>query len=51
MNFCPWKEEILEGMLSNDVIGFQVRKHRDNFLNTVDSINQLEKVLNFMLRM
>lgn len=35
---CPWKEEILEGMLSNDLIGFQVRRYRDNFLNTVDFV-------------
>lgn len=35
---CPWKEEILEGMLSNDIIGFQVRRHRENFLNTIDFV-------------
>jgi trehalose 6-phosphate synthase len=31
----PWKEEILEGMLANDVIGFHIRRHAMNFLDTV----------------
>jgi trehalose 6-phosphate synthase len=31
----PWKEEILEGMLANDVVGFHIRRHAMNFLDTV----------------
>jgi trehalose 6-phosphate synthase len=33
---CPQKKEILEGLLSYDLLGFQIRYHCDNFLATVD---------------
>ncbi|MGQ9545685.1 MAG: alpha,alpha-trehalose-phosphate synthase (UDP-forming) [Dehalococcoidia bacterium] len=33
---CPWKEEILEGLLANDLIGFHTLYHCNNFLETVD---------------
>lgn len=33
---CPWKNEILWGMLGNDVMGFHIRYHCDNFLSSVD---------------
>ncbi len=32
----PWKEELLDGMLGNDVLGFHLRYHCQNFLDTVD---------------
>ena len=32
----PWKEELLEGMLGNDLLGFHLRYHCQNFLETVD---------------
>lgn len=32
---CPWKMEILEGLLANDILGFHLRYHGDNFLKTV----------------
>jgi trehalose 6-phosphate synthase len=32
----PWKEELLEGMLGNDLLGFHLRYHCQNFLATVD---------------
>lgn len=33
---CPWKEEILEGLLANDIIGFHTRYNCNNFLDTID---------------
>ncbi|MFA5159650.1 MAG: trehalose-6-phosphate synthase, partial [Candidatus Omnitrophota bacterium] len=33
---CPWQDEILEGMLGSDVIGFHTQFHCNNFLDTVD---------------
>ena len=33
---CPWQEEIVRGLLGNDLLGFHVRYHRNNFLDTVD---------------
>jgi trehalose 6-phosphate synthase len=32
---CPWQREILEGLLANDVLGFHIRYHCDNFIDTV----------------
>jgi len=34
----PWKEELLDGMLGNDLLGFHLRFHCQNFLETVDSM-------------
>jgi len=33
---CPWREEILEGMLGADLVGFHLQQHCNNFLDTVD---------------
>jgi len=33
---CPQKKEILEGLLSYDILGFQILYHCDNFLAAVD---------------
>ncbi|MBI2683277.1 MAG: trehalose-6-phosphate synthase [Acidobacteriales bacterium] len=32
----PWKEELLDGMLANDLFGFHLRLHCQNFLETID---------------
>src|SRR5690242_9152228 len=32
----PWKEELLDGMLGNDLLGFHLRHYCANFLDTVD---------------
>ncbi len=31
----PWKEELIDGMLGSDLVGFQVRQYSSNFLDTV----------------
>ncbi|HET6203899.1 MAG TPA: trehalose-6-phosphate synthase [Planctomycetota bacterium] len=33
---CPWRVEVLEGMLGADVLGFHLQQHCNNFLDTVD---------------
>lgn len=33
---CPWKHELLNGLLGNDILGFQRRDHCMNFIETVD---------------
>ena len=33
---CPWQEDILDGLLGNDLLGFHIRYHCNNFLDTVD---------------
>ncbi len=33
---CPWKKELLEGLLANDIVGFHLRYHANNFAETVD---------------
>src|SRR5271154_3197281 len=32
----PWGEELLDGLLGNDLLGFHVHFHCQNFLDTVD---------------
>ena len=32
---CPWKKEILEGLLGNDLLCFHIRYHCNNFIDTV----------------
>ena len=32
----PWKEELLDGLLGNDLLGFHLRYHCQNFLEAVD---------------
>jgi trehalose 6-phosphate synthase len=33
---CPWKEEIISGLLGSTVLGFHTRFHCNNFMDTVD---------------
>ena len=33
---CPWREELLEGLLGNTLLGFHTPFHCKNFLETVD---------------
>ncbi|MDP1709352.1 MAG: trehalose-6-phosphate synthase, partial [Candidatus Komeilibacteria bacterium] len=46
-SICPWRKEILAGMLGADVIGFHTQQYCNNFLETVskelESLVDLEK--------
>jgi trehalose 6-phosphate synthase len=33
---CPWQEEVLDGLLGNDLLSFHVQYHCNNFLETVE---------------
>jgi trehalose 6-phosphate synthase len=33
---CPWKQEIIDGLLGSSIIGFHTRFHCNNFFDTVD---------------
>lgn len=33
---CPWKKEILEGLLGADLLGFHINYHVDNFFETIN---------------
>ncbi|SNS79000.1 trehalose 6-phosphate synthase [Noviherbaspirillum humi] len=33
---CPWREELLEGLLGSTILGFHTQFHCKNFLETVD---------------
>jgi trehalose 6-phosphate synthase len=33
---CPWRRELLRGMLGSSILGFHTRLHCNNFLDTVD---------------
>jgi alpha,alpha-trehalose-phosphate synthase [UDP-forming] len=42
---CPWAEELVDGMLGNDLLGFHTQTHCFNFINTVD--RSLESVADY----
>ncbi|MFO7180871.1 MAG: trehalose-6-phosphate synthase [Pseudomonadota bacterium] len=33
---CPWRTELLEGLLGSSILGFHTRKHCNNFLDAAD---------------
>jgi trehalose 6-phosphate synthase len=33
---CPWRDELLDGMLGSSILGFHTQIHCNNFLDTVD---------------
>ncbi|TFY98752.1 alpha,alpha-trehalose-phosphate synthase (UDP-forming) [Ramlibacter rhizophilus] len=35
---CPWRREILQGMLGSTILGFHTRFHCKNFMETVDRL-------------
>lgn len=35
-SICPWKNEILKGLLGSSILGFHTRYHCHNFMDTVD---------------
>ena len=42
---CPWKKEIIDGILGADLIGFQTQLHCNNFVETVS--REIESLLDF----
>ncbi len=44
-SICPWKKEILDGMLGADLIGFHTQLHCNNFIETVG--RELESLIDY----
>ena len=44
-SICPWKKEILDGMLGADLLGFHTQFHCNNFIDTVG--RELESLIDF----
>jgi trehalose-6-phosphate synthase len=36
LRICPWRVELLTGLLGNDLLAFQLERDRDNFLRAVE---------------
>jgi trehalose 6-phosphate synthase len=36
-SICPWREEIVDGLLGSSIVGFHTQSHCNHFLETVDS--------------
>src|SRR5205085_578790 len=34
---CPWRNEILEGLLGSSILGFHTQQHCNRFLDSVDA--------------
>ena len=37
-SICPWQAELVDGLVSADVMGFHLQAHCNNFLDTVDRV-------------
>ncbi|HKU37670.1 MAG TPA: trehalose-6-phosphate synthase [Polyangiales bacterium] len=37
MGICPWREEVLSGLLGSSVVGFHTPGHCNNFIDSVDA--------------
>ncbi len=35
---CPWRHELLDGLLGSSILGFHIQFHCNNFLDTVDRL-------------
>lgn len=44
-SICPWKKEIIDGMLGADLLGFQTQLHCNNFIETAS--RELESLIDF----
>ncbi|MBI2019790.1 trehalose-6-phosphate synthase, partial [Candidatus Daviesbacteria bacterium] len=44
-SICPWKKEVLEGMMGADLIGFHTQLYCNNFIETVG--RELESLIDF----
>ncbi len=42
---CPWKKEIIDGIVGADLVGFQTQLHCNNFIETVS--REIESLLDF----
>jgi trehalose 6-phosphate synthase len=37
-SICPWREELLQGLLGSSILGFHTQNHCNNFVDTVDRL-------------
>lgn len=37
LGICPWREELIAGLLGSSIIGFHTQQHCNNFIDSVDS--------------
>ncbi len=37
-SICPWREELLSGLLGSSILGFHTQNHCNNFVDTVDRL-------------
>jgi trehalose 6-phosphate synthase len=37
IGICPWREELLSGLLGSSVVGFHTQQHCNNFIESVDA--------------
>jgi trehalose 6-phosphate synthase len=37
LGICPWREEILSGLLGSSIVGFHTQQHCNNFIDSVDA--------------
>jgi trehalose 6-phosphate synthase len=52
IGICPWREELLEGLLGSSIVGFHTQQHCNNFLDSVDAYleSRIDRELNAVVR-
>lgn len=38
IGICPWREELISGLLGSSVVGFHTQQHCNNFIDSVDAV-------------
>jgi trehalose 6-phosphate synthase len=37
VGICPWREQLISGLLGSSIVGFQTQQHCNNFIDSVDA--------------
>jgi trehalose 6-phosphate synthase len=37
VGICPWREELIQGLLGSSIVGFHTQQHCNNFIDSVDA--------------
>ena len=43
-NILPWRESIIDSLLSCDLVGFHIPRYSENFINTIQSLRSIDIV-------
>lgn len=52
IGICPWREEIIAGLLGSSIVGFHTQQHCNNFLDAVDTFmeSRIDREMNAVVQ-